>query len=135
MGLNVVTDAVAGLFKPAADAYGKHLDKKAAAATAKAKLLQAQVDNSHAVELSKLEQEMLTKQMEASTWKDEYALVLGSSPYILLFVGCILNGFGMPEFLDGVRLGLVELNNIGVEVGYLCAAAITTGLGIRLFRR
>lgn len=133
--MNPIVDAVSGLFKPAADAYGKHLDKKAASATAKAKLLQAQVDNAHAVELSLLEQQMLCKKMEGGTWKDEYALLLGSSPYVLLFLGCILHGFGHTEFLDGVRLGLKELNDIGVEVGYLCAAAITTGLGLRLFKR
>ena len=133
--MNPIASLVAGLVKPASSAYGKHVDKKIAQQTAQAKLRQAKIDNAHEVTLSQVELEVLARKNEAGTWKDEYALVLGSSPYLLLLIGSLLNAFGVEQFQQGVTDGLFAINEIGVPVGQICAASIAAGLGIKLLKR
>ena len=130
-----ISGVVTGLFKPAADAYGKRTERKMAEETARAKLLQARQDGNHQIALTELELIAISKKNEASTWKDEYALVLGSSPYILIFVGCILSAFGLESFQLGVVSALASLADLGVPVGEICAASIGAGLGLRLIKR
>jgi hypothetical protein len=133
--MNPITSIVTGLFKPAADAYGKHVDAKAAQKTAGAKLLQAKADQAHEITLTELEIVVLAKKNEGGTWKDEYALVLGSSPYVLVLFGAVLSAFGLEEFGLGVTSGLSEIKDLGVPVGEICFAAIGAGLGIKFLKR
>ena len=132
---SAIAGVVSGMVKPAADAYSKRIDKKMAKETAEAKLLQAKVDGKQEIALTELELVAITKKNEASTWKDEYALVLGSSPYVLVIIGSILGAFGEPELMSGILDAFNQLSSIGVPVGEICAASIAAGLGIRLLKR
>ena len=133
--VGAITGVVGGLIKPAADAYGKRTERKIAEETARAKLLQAKQDGVQQIALTELELVAITKRNEASTWKDEYALVLGSSPYLLLIVGSVLQAFGFDPFLHGILSAFERLQALGVPVGEICAAAIAAGLGLRLIKR
>ena len=133
--MNPIMDMVSGLFKPAADAYGKHLDVKSAKSTAKAKLLQAGVDNEFQLKLSELELMHISKQMEGGTWKDEVAMVTGLSPLYLIMTGAILSAFGEPEFATGVNEGLRQLEEMGVPLGQLILISLSAGLGVRFLKR
>lgn len=133
--MNFIVEAVSGLLKPASKAYGKFQDRKIAGEAAVAKVRQARVDNKQELAVTQLELEIMSKKMEGGTWKDEYSLVLGSSPYLLILVGGILSAFGEPAFLAGVLNGLNQIRELGVPIGEICVASITAGLGLRLIRR
>ena len=133
--MNPIVSLVSGIFKPASDAYGKHVARKTARDTAKAKLHQSKVDNNHQLQLSQLEIEMLSKKNEENSWRDEYVTIIGTLPYTLIFLGAIASAFGFPEILEGVRLALQELEAMSVPVGDIILWTVLAGLGIRTFKR
>lgn len=136
MGIgSIIASATGGLLKPAADAYAKHSDRKLAKESASAKLAQTKQNGELAIDLTKLEIEQLAKANEKGSWKDEFALVLGTSPFIMIMVGAILAAFGHPEFAVGVADGLAQLGQLGVPMGDIVFMSIMAGLGIRLVRK
>lgn len=131
----VIVDAVAGLGKSVVDFFGKKQEVKAAAVTAEAKIKQARQDGDLQIQLTELEIQALDKKNQAGSWKDEYALVLGTLPYPLILIGGVVAAFGYPQFAAGVGSGLSSLHAIGVDVGFICSAAFAAGLGLRFVRR
>ena len=125
-----VTSAVSGI----TGAIKGRQEVKMAGITAEAKIKEARLDNEYKLELSERELEAIDKKNQAGTWKDEYSLVLGSSPYPLIIVGSILAAFGHGEFLDGTSSAFGTLRDIGVPVGEITVASIAAGLGVSVTR-
>lgn len=133
--MNPIVDMVSGLLKPASNAYGKFQDRKVAAEGAKAKLAQARVDNRQEIAVTQLELEIMSKQMEGGTWKDEVAMLTGLLPFYLILLGAILSAFGLPEFAAGVNDGLAQLEGMDVPLGQLIMISLCAGLGVRFVKR
>jgi len=74
----------------------------------------------------------LSKQAENGTWKDEYVTIVITSPFVLLFVASIWSGVtGDSTFVGAVNLGIENLKNLGVDLGYLMGVVVLAAVGIK----
>lgn len=129
-----VLGGVEKILKPASDAYKSRQKRKQAAESAQAKIKQAKVQGAQEVVLRDSEWENVKVRNEGQEWKDEYSLIMGSSPYPLIFIGGILTAFGYPEFLSGVLDSIERIKDLGVPVGFIAQASILSGLGLKIWR-
>ena len=134
---------LAGLAGPIVETAGGFLrrrqERRAAEASSRAKLKQTAQDDTHAREmgaaLSRAEWEAIGRRAEAGTWKDEFVTVLVSLPLLTLFLGALLEPFGVPEvFAAGERM-IAALNSLDGVYGTLLLSVLLAAVGIRWIRR
>ena len=113
--------------------YGKNQDRKKAKETLKAKLQQSVVDGEITLQLSDKEWEVMAKSQENETWKDEYALLIATSPILLVFLGVFWGAFtGDMTLLTATTSSLGMLKTqLGINMGELAWFGILTGLGLK----
>ena len=134
---------LAGLAGPLIEAGGgfvrRRQERRAAEESARAKLKQTAQDDTHAREmgaaLSRAEWEAIGRRSESGTWKDEFVTVLVSLPLLTLFVGAILEAFGVPEVFSAGERMIAALNSLDGTYGTLLAAVLLAAVGIRWIRR
>lgn len=123
------------LFRPLADIYMARQQRKQAQQTAKTKVELAKQEDSHELSLNRDEWESLQVKGMDKTWKDEYVIVSIMSIFNLFLLGGVLTAFGYPQLLEGVVIGVTSLVTVGVDVGFLIAAAALSGLGLSIWKR
>ena len=132
--IGVIQGLVTGLAKPITGYLSKKVEAKTAVETLKAKATMARDGHGHEQVMTDKDWEAIAKSKEDSSWKDEYSLVLGSSPYALVIVGSVSAAFGYPEILDGALEGIRQLKELDIPVGWIASASILTGLGLKAVR-
>ena len=125
---------IGAVIKPVSDYFIKREERKATKDSLKAKAIIARDENEQTLNLNDKEWEQLKAEKEPSTWKDEYSLVLGSSPFLLVIVGSIAHGFGYPELLTGALKGIGHLVDMKIDVALICTGSIFTGLGLKVWK-
>ncbi len=121
-----------GLIAPVAKIFEKREDRKKVVNVIKATAAAAEVDGKVAVALSKAEWEIISKNSEPTTWKDEYITLLITSPFLTIFAGAF-----MSVFFDDTRLltatseALGVLKELGVDMGELMLYTVLAAIGIK----
>ena len=113
-------------------------ERRAAEAGATAKLRQGAQDDAHAREmagqLSRAEWEAIGRRAESGTWKDEYVTVLVTLPLLTLFLGAILEPFGIGEVSAAGRQMIETLNALAGPYADLVTYTVLAAIGIRAVR-
>jgi hypothetical protein len=131
----MIKDLVLSIFKPVAGIFEKREERKKQRESAHAKLAQAKVDQTHAIELNKDEWEHLAVNGLSGTWKDEYVTVSIVSILNLIVLGGILGAFGHPQVLEGLATALTALGELGVDFGFLLEATVLAAIGLNVWKR
>jgi type II secretory pathway pseudopilin PulG len=120
------------LVSPVANAYKAKQDVKIKANEAQASITLAKQSGETQHTLNRDQWEALSKQAENGTWKDEYVTIVITSPFVLLFVASVVSGFtGDMRFVDAVNLGIANLSNLGIDLGYLMSIVVLAAVGIK----
>ncbi len=127
-----ILSVLGGLVSPIANAYKAKQDVKIKANEAKASITLAKQAGDLQHTLNADQWEALSKQSEHGTWKDEYVTIVITSPFVLLFIGSMWSGFtGDSTFVDAVNLGIENLKNLGIDLGYLMSIVVLAAVGIK----
>lgn len=126
----------------AKDAYVAHQRNKAVEKQVEAKIAEKELDRAAQVEFSNAEWEILSKWREETTWKDEYITVSVLAVFNLIVLGGILEAFGIPQVLQGVRAALVTFNEVTQNsdgtltlLGEVTYITILAGIGVYGFKK
>ena len=126
-----VVEAVSG-------AVRRRQDRKAATASAAAKLRQGAQDDAHAqamaAQLSRDEWEAIGRRAESGTWKDEYVTLIVTLPLVTLFVGALLEAVGIDSVSAAGRAMVETLNGLDGAYADLLMYVVLAAIGIRAIR-
>ena len=126
---------IGGAISPIAKIFEKREDRKRAIGTIKAQATAAEVDGKVAVSLSKAEWEIISKNAEPTTWKDEYITLLITSPLLVIFVGNIVAGFGFgTALIDANTASLLAIKEVGIDMGELMLVTVLAAIGIKAIK-
>ena len=132
---NFIMSAISGLVKPISSMYNKRQDRKIQKEAGQAKLSQAKQDGATEITLSDSEWEAIAVSQNTESWKDEYVTVIGTLPYVLIFVGAIYFAFtGDPALLEGTTDAIEALAKIGVDMGEVMMTVIYAAVGLKAWR-
>ncbi len=107
-----VTGLGKAVTEPLRDVIVRKEARKEAHQTAQSQLHLAEENNETTIEISKLHLDEIMQGTLDKSWKDEFVTVcfVGMVPAVML--GGVLHGFGYPQFLVGVLMGISALNGI-----------------------
>lgn len=123
------------LVKPITDLLAKRQENRAADASAKAKLAQAQEEGSHTLSVNDQELERINAAVKKDSWLDEFVTVSLYALFYGIGAGSMLTAFGRPEMLEGILLAVRTLVEIGVDVGFLMEAVTLAAVGLVVWRK
>ena len=123
-----------GLAKPIAGVFTAKTKRRQANETGLNKVALAKTDGRNSLDLTDAEWESINAQNQNETWKDEYVTVLGTSPYVLIFMGAVAAAFGNDLLLAGAMTGVTKLESIGIDVGHICEVVVYAAVGLKLWR-
>lgn len=125
---SAIVDAVVNFF-------AKKEETKQLVESAKAKLASAKLTSATDITLTDAEAEvMLAKQMDSS-WKDEYSLLLITSPLLLIVIGAVVYVFIQdPRLMDAGLLAITKMQEAGVDMATLMNAVIFASIGLKFWR-
>ena len=123
-----IIDAVSSFFT-------KKEETKQLVESAKAKLASAKLTSQTDITLTDAEAEvMLAKQMDSS-WKDEYSLLLITSPLLLIVIGAVVYVFLQDsKLMDAGLLAITKMQEAGVDMATLMNAVIFASIGLKFWR-
>lgn len=124
-----------GLIKPAAEAFKSRNERKAVEKSLEAKIAEKKIDATAQVTFNDQEWERLAAWSNESTWKDEYVTVSVLAIWNFIVIGALLSAFGYPQMLEGIKLAMITLNDVGVDVGSIMKITILAALGIYALRK
>ena len=134
-----ILSALAGpVVQAVSGAVTRRQERKAADASAAAKLRQSAQDDAHAREmagqLSRDEWEAIGRRAESGTWKDEYVTLIVTLPLVTLFVGALLEAVGIDSVSAAGRAMVETLNSLEGAYADLLLYVVLAAIGIRAFK-
>ena len=121
---------------PVARVAEQHIARKANKDTLKAKASMARMSGEHQVALTDSEWEVVSKQLEKDSWKDELATLVVLYPLIGIMVGTTVAAFtGETQLLDGTVAGIEALKTVGVDMGELMLIVVLAAVSLKWWRK
>ena len=127
-------DIIGGIAKPIAGIFTANTKRKQAKEQGLNEIKKAQVDGENSLNLTDAQWEAVNADNQSGTWKDEYVTVVCTSPYVFIFLGAVVAAFGNDQLLHGSMTGVAKLEEIGIDVGYLCEVVVLAAIGLKLWR-
>ena len=113
----------------------KREGRKTAKVNAEAKLAVAKQQGADRVELQRAEWEAIMARNSNDSWKDEFALICITAPFILMFVGAVYGTVsGDMRLLEGVHLALDKMEQLNLDYGQLMLIVIGASFGFKLIK-
>lgn len=121
---------------PVAKVAEQHIARKANKDTLKTKAAMARMSGEHQVVLTDSEWEVVSKQLEKDSWKDELATLVVLYPLIGIMVGTTVAAFtGETQLLDGTVAGIEALKTVGVDMGELMLIVVLAAVSLKWWRK
>ena len=119
---------IKAIFAPIAEGVTKVMTTRSETKVAMRKIKSGEV-------LTALELQLVTKKMEAGTWKDEYITLVVTAPMVVMMVGAIT----APDvtLFEASQIMMKQFNLLDTDAGYgeILLLTIGAGLGLRLFKK
>ena len=119
---------IAALIKPLADGVTNVMTTRSETKVAMRKIKSGEV-------LTALELQLVTKKLEAGTWKDEYITLVVTAPMVVMMIGAIT----APDvtLFEASQIMMKQFNLLDTDAGYgeILLLTIGAGLGLRLFKK
>lgn len=120
-------------------------ERRIAQDAVKGRIAEAKQQGNQEIALKREEWDAIAIGKSGDTWKDEYALLVVTLPFVLIIAGGVWGAFSevcttvdgaevcKPDtrLLDGVVLGLEKLAEMGVQLGVLMMIVIPAAMGIK----
>jgi len=133
--VSIARDILGAVVAPVAKIFQKREERKAVVGKIKAQAQAAEVDGKIAVKMSKADWEIVSKNAEPTTWKDEYITLLITSPLLVIFIGNIAAAFGFgTALIDANTASLQAIKAVGIDMGELMLVTVLAAIGIKAIR-
>lgn len=133
--MNLVTNLIAGAIAPIANIFVKKEERKKATAIIKAETIKGTKEGETAVTLTNAQWDLVSKQNETDTWKDEYITLLITSPLVCILLGNIIAVvFGSTALLEANTASLLQLQDMGIDMGELMLYTVLAALGLKVLK-
>lgn len=137
MGLS---DIVSGIISPVTKVFTAREERKKAEKDLTYQLDRAKVDSNFNLQLSEQQWELLSKQAENETWKDEFVTVVFVSPIILTFIAAFLSAYtNDPIYLEAVKTANNEvqglLNDKESKYSEIAYVVVLAAIGIKAIKK
>lgn len=132
---DAIGSAISAVVEPVADVFKAREERKTALETAKAKIQMQKQDSSYKLELTDQEWEALSVNKSDTTWKDEYITLSVVGIFNLIVLGALLQAFGHPQVLIGIKDAISALKDAGVDLAFIINATVLAGIGLKIWRR
>ena len=133
--LDGIAKGLGAIVSPITNVFVKKQERKTKKVEADGKIALAKQNGDNEVSMSVSHWEATSKSNESDTWKDEYATIIGTMPYLLIFAGAIWYAFtGDDTLLKGVNLGIDTLKDAGVDVGHIMEVVIYAAVSIKAYK-
>jgi hypothetical protein len=132
--MSFISDIIAGVVSPVTNLLAKKEERKQAHQAANSALTAAQEANEHDVVVNDQHLEQILADKTATTWRDEYVTVSLIGIINAIIIGGVLQGFGFPEFLRGVLIGVTALTEM-IDLKWAMNAAVASSLGFSIWRK
>ena len=130
-----LTGIISGILTPVAAVLSKRIERKQARDTIKGKAVLAKQKGDTSITLEDAEWEVVVASQMRDSWKDEYALLLITSPYVCIVIGAIYAAFtGDTKLLEGSTAALAAMALLGVDWGELLLIVILSSFGLKFWR-
>jgi len=130
-----IASGVGAIVSPVAGIFVKKQERKTKKIEVDGRIALAKQNNDTEISMGVSDWEKVSKANEDGTWKDEYATILGTMPYLLIFSGAIWYAFtGDDTLLKGVNLGIETLKDAGVDVGHIMEVVIYAAVSIKAYK-
>ena len=129
--MNPIITAIAG---PLVNLIAKRGERKASLDSIKAQAELSKQNGDHEIKIKRSDWENNSKKMEGDSLKDEYAVLIVTSPIVVMFVGCIFSAFGNERVLAAGQMMIQTFTDNGIDYGILLYITITAALGIRVMK-
>jgi len=121
--------------KPFFDWMTARNERKKATDSLRAKATMARDEQGAKQELTDAEWEVVMASQLGRTWKDEYALLIGTGPYNMVFIATFWYAFtGDYRMMEGTLAGIQLLDSIGVDIGFIITAVVLAASGLSVWR-
>ena len=133
----LVTAAISGIVSPVTNYLGKRVERKQAKDEIKGKVAYAKQTGEHEVAMATEKWDLLSKEGEDKSWKDEYVTVSLVAPINVLVIDSILAAMGYSDgsATTGVLTAMATLRHeVGIPVGELTSLAVAAALSVKLVK-
>ena len=109
-------------------------ERKKTETIAKAKIQNNMIDSENQQTLADKEWELVSKQMENQSWKDELAVGVVLMPLIVLEVGAIIDPMFGTTMLESSKIMIAGIKTMlgDFEYGHLVSVVILSSLGLKM---
>ena len=129
--MNPLISALAG---PVIGLLQKRGERKASLDSIKAQVELSKQNGDQEIKIKRADWENNSKQMEGGSLKDEYAVLIVTSPIVVMFVGCMFAAFGNDSLLTAGQMMIQTFTDNGIDYGILLYITICAALGIRVMK-
>jgi len=129
------SDLLGGAVAPIAGVVKANVERKQAHETLNSQLLTQKETDETNITVSKDQLEAVLSQGLGTSWKDEYATLSILSIINGIVVGGVLHGFGYPQFMQGILIGVEAMNTLGIHVGALVTTVVAAAIGVTTLKR
>jgi len=129
--MNPIVAAVTALVSPVTKVFTAREKRKQAKQEIEGNIALAKNNNQTTITVGVQAWEALTAKGLSSSLKDEWAVLVGTSPLYMTMIGAVLFAFGYTKALEGVQLGLALLTDMGIPLGPMVMMTLAAALGIR----
>jgi len=131
----MIKELFGAIASPVTGWLGKREDRKVAVEQVKGAVALAKQQGDHEVRLSDKQWELVSKQLEAGSWKDEYITIVVTSPLVCILAGSMYAAFTDDQVvLTGVTIAISQLQTIGIDLGELMFYTVLAALGIKAIK-
>lgn len=124
------------LVKPLTSVYEAYIDRKKTKDSLKSKAALAKQADATNVTLTDAEWELASKQLENSSWKDEYVTIVITSPLVGILGGAVYHAFTEDDrVLTGVMDGIEAIGTLGIDMGLLMEIVVLAAVGLKIWRK
>ena len=125
---------ITGLLGKKEERKQAHQEAMAALHEADRKRKQTETEGEIKVELGDQALETILAGQLSTSWKDEYITLSFVGIINAIVLGGILQGFGYPQFMAGVLLGVTTLSQL-IDLKWCMTAVVMSGIGLSVWRK
>jgi hypothetical protein len=133
--LDFLSNGASAIIAPVAGIFTKKIERKQAKDALHGQLEVARQSDATTIVVNDQHLETILSQATTTTWKDEYVTLSVVGVINALMLGGILQGFGYPNFLEGVIVGINAMIQAGVDLSFILNATIMAAIGLSIWRK
>lgn len=134
------SDIVSGIISPVTKVFTAREERKKAEKDLTYQLDRAKVDSNFNLQLTDQQWELLSKQAENDTWKDEFVTIVFVSPLIFTYLAALISAYtNDPIYINSITIANEQiqllLNDADSKYSEIAYAVVLAAIGIKAVKK